>query len=347
MAIRYNCKCGAKIKLPDNAVGRKARCKTCSHIFTVPVDSIPEDEPIPWIDEFARTESETGDKSPVEVDIESQYPPPEPPPVPEQPQTDDEDDLYGEHEWIMPPERPFWMDLLHSFIFFTYPANLITFMFITLIHALTLILPFIPFIGCAGIILGWMLTGFIYGYLASFCMTVILETATGRDELPTVAFSDAWEELFMPLIRFIGSWLLVLAPAIILPPLIAKIDSQLAWYAVRILVFIGIFLWPVVLLCVAIGGGFRGLWPHMIIRTVISAPIAYLAIWITLLAAAGLVIFPATPQFTSIVQRFAPGAQFPLVLVNLIIGTYAMIVSMRSIGLYYRHHKKKFPWTAE
>ena len=36
-----------------------------------------------------------------------------------------------------------------------------------------------------------------------------------------------------------------------------------------------------------------------------------------------------------------------LEVVGAVITTYGWVVTMRIIGLYYRHHKRRFPWVAE
>jgi len=352
MAIRYKCVCGAMIKLPDNAVDKKARCKKCDTIFTVPHYSIPEDEPIPWLDEFAHDESTTGDQAPVVVPDEVLAPTPEP--IPDEPlsvpgrkryqeELESAEEQYGS---IISPAKPFWQDLIESFTFLLYQANFITFIFIVFIQAVTALLSlFVPLFGIFSFI--------IYAYICSFFMTIILETAYGEDELPTVAFTDIIDQVLMPMIRFIGSWLLVLIPAIIWSAVVKKSEYTIPWWTVQVLGGIGIFFWPVVILCTAIGGSFKGLWPHVIIRTVLSAPLPYLAIWASLLAAAGLMIFPHTDYFTTMIQKISPLGGLPIrmlcliSLLNIILSTYAMIVAMRAIGLYYRHYKKRFPWTAE
>ena len=165
MAIRYRCQCGANIKLPDNAVGRRAKCKNCGAIFTVPVDSIPEHEPH-WLDEFAKKESANGDRSPVMVTDsphEKILRQPEPP-IEEQPPIADEDLPYEDRDWIIAPQKSFWRDLLVSFLFFMYPANLITLMLITFIHSLTLIIPTGTFIVPMRMLFIWAITAFVYGY---------------------------------------------------------------------------------------------------------------------------------------------------------------------------------------
>jgi hypothetical protein len=100
-------------------------------------------------------------------------------------------------------------------------------------------------------------------------------------------------------------------------------------------------------MAVAIGGGFNGLWPHVIIRTALSALLPYLAVCLALIVAGTLLVLPGTDAFLAFADRVMPGAYFRLAIFNSVLTTYAMIVAMRVVGLFYRHYKHKFPWVAE
>jgi hypothetical protein len=107
----------------------------------------------------------------------------------------------------------------------------------------------------------------------------------------------------------------------------------------------------VVILGVSIGGGFHGLWPHTIIRTAAAAPLAYLALCGVLLVTAGLNYLPyaecSQPIVTAIATKASRGQLWLLTIAGSFLTTYATIVAMRAIGLYYRYYKRKFPWTME
>jgi hypothetical protein len=46
MAIRFDCRCGQKIKAPDNAVGLKVRCPRCGEQLRVPMASQSRPDPL-------------------------------------------------------------------------------------------------------------------------------------------------------------------------------------------------------------------------------------------------------------------------------------------------------------
>jgi hypothetical protein len=178
-------------------------------------------------------------------------------------------------------------------------------------------------------------------------MGTIVETAAGEDELPSVSVTSWLDDAIMPLLRFIGTWALVLLPFLVL----IFFDPGLPPIVLMAVAVAGVFFWPAVVLAVSIGGGFSGLWPHTVIRTVLAAPLAYLAVWGAILVAAAITALPVLAPAIGLVQSLmisAPArAGFLLFLLAHVLSVYAIIVAMRAIGLFYRHYKHKLPWSAE
>jgi len=124
------------------------------------------------------------------------------------------------------------------------------------------------------------------------------------------------------------------------------------WTVVGGLAAAGLFFWPIVILCVAIGGSLRGLWPHTVIQTVLAAPLAFLTIWGVLLISGGLYVLTTTRGLLyGLLDRLLPNqpaSVFWLVLlISGVMSAYGSIVAMRAIGLFYRHFKQYLPWRAE
>ncbi len=367
MAIHYKCGCGANIRMPVSAAGKQARCRSCGTVFTVPdreydqagqpipqetdrsrraADQGSAEEPGSWLEEFARIESQATPEPPA-APIE--FTPEEPAPakveqaVSARPATDENHvSLDDGRDWIAGPEQSFWRDLAQSFVFFMSPGNLVTFLIIALINAMTVPLSFAGILGVIGQVL-------VLGYLCAFYMSTIRETASGEDELPTVWISSMFDDLVMPLVQFIGTWAWVLLPAGVVALVTWHNMGEVPWTLVRAVAVAGLFFWPVVILGVAIGGGFKGLWPHTIVHTALAAPVVYLAVCATLAIAAGILILPSTDVWKSVFDRLglAAGFSVKLMILNSVLTAYAMIVAMRAVGLLYRHRKHKFPWVAE
>ncbi|MGQ9651084.1 MAG: hypothetical protein ACUVXJ_13320 [Phycisphaerae bacterium] len=388
MAIRYECGCGANIRMPVSAAGRKARCQACGAIFTVPgPDDDPDDRPIPleggtpepsgspgqepsvggWLADFAREEKRAGSNKPVVIEsinsrrltkklgheqaareqartsiprISGRLPH-------EEARFHD-----AERSGIITPEVPFWEDLLKSFLFPLDASNLVTY----------LILGIAPFVCWWIPMAGPFLVLVLQLYIAAFCMEVIRETAAGEDRLPETLWMSSAIDLLSPLFQFLGATALAMLPAAIYVLVTIKPGSSLEmilWHfirapqmpAVQILAAAGLLFWPIIVLAVAIGGSFSGLWPHIVVRTVLCAPAPYLAMCGTLLIAAVIWILPSTPLFDNLyikaAQLLGPRGLLAIHLPRDLISLYGMIVAMRTIGLYYRHFKHKFPWAAE
>jgi hypothetical protein len=199
-------------------------------------------------------------------------------------------------------------------------------------------------------------------YILAFPLATVREIASGEDELPSVWIHNLYDDLFEPALEFVGTGVFVMLLALAL--------ACWAWWqageidfgifaasgvlngtglsrAVPLLVLVGLFFWPAVMLAVAIGHTFSGLWPHVIVRTPMGAPLAYVAICAALVVAATVSTLPAHPRFVAAVTGSSPVGGLVLRLVGTIVGLYSSIVAMWVIGLFYRHYKDRLPWTAE
>jgi hypothetical protein len=287
--------------------------------------------------------------------------------VPDRPQEIDMHAADEERSGVIEPTRPYWIELASSFLFFLDTGSFITFIIIILINVLTVPLTYagpvsmltvgVPwgFLRRSGSLFSPMTAtvglGLISGYLCTFYMTVILETAAGEDELPNVWISNVFEDVVVASLRFAGTVAWVMLPASFVA-IIEYINlGQIHWNVVWLLAAAGLVFWPVVVLGVSVGGGFYGLWPLRIIRTAAAAPLAYLAMCVVLLIAAAIAALPYLPVYRNLLGSLAGLTNrsflWLFTVVNSTISAYAAIVAMRAIGLYYRHYKRKFPWVAE
>jgi len=299
--------------MPDHAAGRKARCRQCGSVLTVPIPapvlassvSVPHTEPQQKVSRWRRI-------------YEGQPPP-------------------GDDEPNLTPliSTGFWSDTVKAFVFFRKPGNLASWMGITFVHVLLTLVGYGGWIAVYATIL-------LYGYICAFYMGIIREVASGEDALPNVWIHNVLDDLIMPMIQFLGTFAWVLLPAGVTALAYWWSDKDVPWGMIKIVALCGMLLWPAVMLGVAIGGGFDGLWPHVVLRTILSAPIAYLAVCLAILAAVAVLMLTQLPQ----VQN-AIGSGLLLWFIDIIITPYAMIVTMIVIGLFYRHFKHRFPWAAE
>jgi hypothetical protein len=320
MSISCLCRCGAQLLFPENAVGRKARCRKCQSVFTV-----PDNRPVDILT-----------LAPFMEDMESTRPAAAPPGA-----TRAEEESAGDGQpW-------FWGDLLDSLLVLADPGNIIACLVIVALNFLQgLIGHAVPF----GFGPTWVLVigawGLVLGYLCSFYLNTILETAGGEDDLPTLRVDNIVEDLLWPLLQFTGSWLFAIAPAVA-----ASIASW--WWSLDLpqnlitgLGLVGGFMWPAIVLVVALGNGFGGLWPHLLVRTMLVAPLSYLAIVGVLAVGAALSLLPSLLAAVGL-GPLGPTSERVISVTTSLLAPVVCIVSMRAIGLYYRHYKIRLPFEAE
>jgi hypothetical protein len=227
--------------------------------------------------------------------------------------------------------------------------NLGTLLAVTIaIVVVTAMARFLSLLFLYGAALGLMLQFTLGCWLLAFYLGVLLEAASGEDLLPTPSITDPWSDLVRPGLLVLATVFLAIAPALAVYLLGAPTGyASLPW----LLAVLGLFFWPATILIVAIGDGFGGLRPDIVVRTVVSAFLPYLIIWILLILAfvpTVLVALGAEADLPGLkVLRTSRAGMVLWALLGTAVRTYTMIVSMRLIGLYYRHFKQRFPWQAE
>jgi len=332
MPIRVQCSCGKRLAFPDGTEGRYGKCKHCRQRVLI--------------------QQETQDAEP---DLEAG--------VGGDPSGSG---AYADNPQWLPGyrgqggdavvytggahvrRRGFWSDVGRSFVFFTDTDNLFSFLIVVVVNAMIRASEVMAYLGAFafGMIVGaWILRCWLFAFL----INTITEIARGEDTLPSVSVSDVWEDLVRPAWLFLASMLLMEIPAILL--LVARPDTtaiHLPW----ILAVAGLFCWPAAILMVAIGNGFRALWPHLVLRTILSAFGAYVAVWCLLVVASLPIFLPILAKAGylpawSVTSGSGGGARIVTGLFGCVAESYTMVVSMRLIGLYYRHFKGRFPWRAE
>ncbi len=369
--------------MPADSEGRPVRCRVCGRVHhgrprTAPPPLPPstsnpsqaastsaETNPLPessdatesrdphgWLDEFSRQDTPVSDERLELYDLAEPEEPEPPFPVPEvvieyedDPELEEDDDVDSIDEWHNAAERPFWRDLMASFTFVFDSGNILSLAVIVVINIWCVFLGYVW-------VFGWLGQLVLNSYLAAFYLLVIRDTAAGEDDLPNVWISCLFEDLIIPWIHFVASGLLIFIPPLLLIIGCVMARARIPWELVGLLAAAGVFFWPVIILGLAIGGGFHGLWPHTVLKTVLAAPVAYLAIWFVLLIAGAVsVVASFSDLFAALPGNLLPAQTFStawiLLAVSATISAYCSIVAMRSIGLYYRHFKRQLPWIAE
>jgi hypothetical protein len=198
MSIPVECQCGAKIRLPDSAAGKRARCRSCGQVFRVPGAAVATPDALATAEAAPTPPAQDLQMAPVG---ESPY----------------DGTAYGgampgaradDGDWIERPARSFWGDAAWSFVFFFDSGNMVTLVALCLVRAFISFLGVVSF-GC------WALVaeGLLWAWLCAFYFNVITETARGEDGLPDVWVTSIWDDIILPGLRFVGCSLVVLLPA--------------------------------------------------------------------------------------------------------------------------------------
>lgn len=348
---RYTCECGVRYRFPDSAVGKRGKCDKCGAVFTLEPDEegpIPiADEP-PVVDEFAAAAERVS--AAVQAGVQSRSGPPTLPPGVSPPVVV----IESASEEASSGLGGYFGALLSTLVFVKRPHNLVIFIIVWALLCLEgIILPAARLIGIVGI---WI----ILGWYCAFRFEVIVEASAGEQDLPVFnPTAGGWEGILLPLFRWIGSWAIVFVPALLVFFVTAGIAGSLSVATLGtllsggvsgmvqgtvvggaivfvVLVLAGLFIWPLFILCVAIGGFATVSRVDLMIATIIKTfPIYLLTVAI---------VFGT--EFTEPVFARLPGGHIGRVLA-IGIELYLELVALRAIGLYYHYFKHQFAWSWE
>lgn len=325
--ITVQCSCGAKGMAPPTLAGKTVRCKSCSAPISIPNTAPPNTAPS---DIYDIAQPAVG----PHVRVASGGPPPIPPLPPEpKPQSS------KPRPRAEPGDRSFWPDLALSFGFMFRPVNLLVLIGAVLLALFAELVP-VPFVGLIPMAI-----------LCALYLGTIEATAGGSDDLPNGAnYEGVWTSLILPVVRFVGVSVILVLFAILLIALTTfnmEPESDNAELVGVLVVACVAFLWPISMLMVALGGVMTLFRVDLMVRSIASAFVPYLAIWVALLAAIGVQVgaemMMGVPETTDSIDPFADA---PARAALAVLGIYCMLVAMRCIGLFYRHYNDRFAWSA-
>ncbi len=336
MAIKVSCgTCGKKYQVRDGVVGKKFKCKECGELVTVPdiEQDVDDDGFYNLLTDAVELESQSKSITPVV----------------RKPMVKAEK-YKGDEEGPVTRKKTnnYVEDLLATFMFLLDPANLFTFAFIAmLLFMKDVILPHAMILGYLGrfIILGWY---------SNYRFSIIYEAASGKQELPDMSPEEGF---VIPMLQWFATWFLVHFPAFLYLAFALSFEaSSLGDFGMLgfvqgeftdilpafhlgvfiVLYCLGLFFWPILALCVAVGG----------FETVYRIDLMILTIFKTL----PVYFFTASAVFVTavlqlIITIMASKIGFLGVIISIPFVLYMEMVSLRMIGHYYHHFKKRFAWS--
>jgi hypothetical protein len=189
----------------------------------------------------------------------------------------------------------------------------------------------------------------IWGWLFGFYLSVIYQTACDEDVLPEIDIGTSvtflWHVL-EPMFIFAYTFFMVELPFIIALALAQDhgITVDQVWSGstplhllLQVLLIAGLFVFPAAILTLAVGQDFALLRPDYLLAPLFRAFLPYLTVVLLLVAACVLEMHTTqyTGKDTMVTAKHLAG--------NLLVQVLA-ILSMRSIGLLYRHYGGYFKW---
>ncbi len=192
----------------------------------------------------------------------------------------------------------------------------------------------------------------VWGWLLSFYLNIIYETALEADGLPQIYLGTSitffWH-IIKPFFIFLFTMFVVQMPFIIALAVLQEkgLTIQNMWEAhtgshllLQILFIFSLLLFPMAILTTAVGKDITMLLrPDYLLVPVFKAFASYITVFL-LLAAAAILETQAT-QFH--LGKASPMLQVGRLAINLAVQILA-IIAMRSIGLFYRHYSCNFRW---
>jgi|GEM_PF-3521127 len=250
-------------------------------------------------------------------------------------------------------QRGFWADARKSFTFLSEMDNAIVVIGYALLMTVYSGFSILPGI------LGLIFTVFFYGLLFAFYFDIVQTTAGGEDDLPSLMEWDGFiDSALAPMLRFIGTIGVAMLPAVSARILLGWDMSASEAVLVLVLMALGWFFWPVIVLAVSTLGYGLVLRVDLLLRTPFVAFGAYLSVCALLVVALSLEWLGSSAFYSdtshqlmdamNVSRGSLPGFLF-LVFETFVINAIAIsssVISMRLIGLYYRHFGHRFPWSA-
>ncbi|UCG31802.1 MAG: hypothetical protein JSU68_09045 [Phycisphaerales bacterium] len=311
MSIEVVCEqCGTVLRAPDDAAGRVGRCKSCGQRMRVPTRRQQAEREAREVDPWFGTQRRA-----------------------------------EEFGAVQQPVRGFWSDAARSFVLGGKAVNLIALVMTWILLVVFWLLGFAAYGGMFGMLLMLLGRFFVAGWLCAYLINVITETAGGEDEMPAWEMAaDKWEGIVVPFFSFALSLLGVLLPAIVCSIAANVTGSEPLAYVAVGLALAGVFAWPAALLVVSIGGVSAAFQLDAIVLTIVRSFLPYVAV-------VGLIVLTVGGQGWA-ASKLAEGEKTfgqmaGVIAVQQLLMAWAILVTMRCIGLYYRHFKNRFPWSAE
>ena len=223
-----------------------------------------------------------------------------------------------------------------SLLVITDIGNFITIILVMILMAMNSALTMLGF-SCVLIFPMVILTGI----LSAFFFNVVVNASNGDDDLPEIGLSGDWfDDIIIPFVKFLTTCLITLAPLQIYRSIVG--DNAVTSEGAFLMLGIGVFLWPIIILTFAIGGLTCLVRPDRMLATIFRTFVPYVFTCAALAGAIG--ISWGLKSALKPVAASMGGNGWAIMTILSVVDVYCMVVAMQCIGLYYHHFKDRFAW---
>ena len=186
-------------------------------------------------------------------------------------------------------------------------------------------------------VLGIFLILILHGFLCAYLIKVVGSSALGEKELPGLPeVSDVVMDAIYPLFLLGGAVLFCQFPALVLVLGRGYGEWEISAYWVEVASQIGLLYLPMSLLSVALYQSLSALHPLLVLRWIVRVPFQYLVTCVVLLCVLGATEYLAL--------HLLPSAPILRGFLFSTLNLYALLVSMRILGLLYYANEGKLAW---
>jgi predicted Zn finger-like uncharacterized protein len=358
--------CDARYQVAEAASGKRTRCRKCGQTFRIPVlpqAQEPPAEDLRLIELSALADGQPVGSGPAVRPVQ----PAEAVPVEAVPLPATESVSYAtgptgeEAAAARGAYGRYFRSLAQSLAFPIRTGDLITFFIVWVILVVGQVIA--PFALCFAPVVAVI----VAGWYMSFQLNVVIGAADGEEDLPTLALTSGWwDDIIVPFVKMLSVSVVIWIPAIVFllatgltrllaagagsslavggpAALVPLLDPQTVVIG-GLLVAAGHFLWPMLVLIVAVGGVAGVVRVDLMGRTIARSLPAYLitvlAVYLSLGLTAGSHVLVGP-----VARGLGRSAVILLPAGLLLIELYFTIIAMRAIGFYYHHFKHKFAWS--
>lgn len=339
---KVSCSCGKKYTVPESALGRRARCRQCGEVFELRIDNKVDEVP-ELIDLDGLARGSATERSPADDHAASYTSAPQPFQQEIFPDSSTATD-FAKTEGNL---KSYFASLPRVFVFFSSRHNVVTFVVVWLVLTVGHITG--GFFAAHGFIILAPLTLLVTdGAFAAFSFNTVHQSSDGENDLPafllTLNLAELWGAVIVPFLAFSATYLLAVAPAIVYlilvvvaTPVNAPIDMLDLVPAIGLLL-LGLFLWPMLILSLALGGARTMFRFGSMSATILTTFPAYVCTVLLVYSSGALLIF--------VILALPEGDTYAMVIAGVANGAlvYVQIVAMRAIGAYYYNFQRKFGW---